>query len=369
MMKSNPSIKIEGGKISYIYDQLRPIAEMINSPSPAKCVSLGIYLFLISYLGGSVAYAATIAAILGAIARTPPLNQKDMQRLHARALQNPMYEALWKKLEDRSSTSLEFVPMTKFLRPGRSKNDVSPAHYDGGSKKIEIYQGMSERNAFEALIFESVNAIQNDRFEEVIKKYLLGELSREEFAIGKEYIEWHTLRLYHQIMDLGKARFGWSESKFTPEITSSFIKAWEQTNKRFPLDKKNAHADQYRDQWDQLSCLYYLRHPENAPTQENWMNEIPDSEETPLEGLAMMPEIAIDWETDPFFQLVDKGAAFNERVITCICAAATQLDNRSKPEIIAIHVARIRKLLERGVSIPEGLWDDEKGWLKTHVGI
>lgn len=88
------------------------------------------------------------------------LNQDDMQRMHAQALQNPLYEALWKKVEAFSPTSLEFAPLSSFLRPGLSKNEVSLAYYNAIDKKIRIYHGTTELYAFSNLIFESANAYQ-----------------------------------------------------------------------------------------------------------------------------------------------------------------------------------------------------------------
>lgn len=83
-----------------------------------------------------------------------------------------------------------------------------------------------------------------------------------------------------------------------------------------------------------------------------------------LEVLASMPDVATVWETDPFIQLIDKGAEINEKIFTLVCFQAVEEGARLKPEELAIQVARIRKLLELGVTVPKNLPAKEKDWLK-----
>ena len=361
MIQFCPS-KPEASLYLSIRELLRPLGEnsvifsgLIGAASIALSLDLRIAL---------VAQIVTIG-ISKVITSKTPLNQRDMQRLHARALQNPLYEALWKKVEVSSPTTLEFLPLSAFLGPGISKNNVSPCYWIPG--KIAICRWLTERDAFQGLIFESVNAFQSNRFNKIYKSLDKGELSEEEFARLMEYVEWETLRIFHQIMDLGNEQLGWPKSKFCAGEMSSFIKSWEFVNLRFPFDRKNSHADRYRYQWNQRKELYFLRHPEKAPVEEDWMNKIIDSDFTPLQELAFWLEIAVDWEKDPFIQLMDKGAAINNKLITQICSAATLPENLANQKHTAICIARIKKLLEHGLSVPDDLHAEHRAWLESHV--
>jgi len=246
-----------------VREHLRPFAEKINK-NPFLFL---LPIFISSLLAGvilpslSIDLRITLIAEIAIyspliIAAIAPLNRMDMQRLHAKALKNPLYEVLWKKAEASSKIDLEFSSLSLFLRPGMSEKDISLATYCYspifGVRQICIYQGLSERMAMEALIFETANAFQHQRISEVNNKLFQGKLDREEYVRILDYVEWETLRLYHKIMDFGKEQLGWPKNKYTVINHYNFTKNWETTNLRFPLDKKNSHADSSRFYWDRL---------------------------------------------------------------------------------------------------------------------
>jgi hypothetical protein len=244
-------------------------------------------------------------------------------------------------------------------------DDVSTACYQKG--KIKIANEGSNREAFEQLIFESANAFQEESYSLVCKKVHQGKLSKEEYARLTEYEEWHTLDLYHQIMNFGKEHLKWSKNKFVEAHKSTFKKNWELGNARYPLDKTNSHADQYRYQWDLRAFLYFLRNPEKAPLEEDWLNKIRNFHQTPLQALISHPEFAMDWKKDPFIQLIEKGSAVNSDLITRICDYMVRSQETSTPEYTAMQVARIKELQKHGVSIPTNLSAESKTWLEKNL--
>ena len=103
-----------------------------------------------------------------------------------------------------------------------------------------------------------------------------------------------------------------------------------------------------------MQGLYFLRYPENAP-KEDWINEIPNCQYTPLSLLAKNPRVAVHWEKDPFIQLIEMGANTSSDLIKVICSDVNQAKKTSAPEYITIQSSRIKKLIEKGVSLPKNL--------------
>jgi hypothetical protein len=351
---------------SSIRECLRPFATYLEENNLLSSRALSIFSAL--NMGVSYWLQDWRIMLVSGLALSPSssfLNEQDLKNLQQKALKNPLYQTLWKKATAISPTELTCASLSDFLRQGMTAKDVSKAYHEDG--KITIYRGMSSRHAFEALIFESVNAFHKEHFLQVDEKLDQGELSREEYTRLSEYVEWHSVNLYHQIMDFGKENLGWLENEVVASHEPTFKKDWEHSNTRYPLDKTNSHADHYRNQWDQQAFLYFLRHPEKAPLDEDWLNKIRNFDQTPLQVLILHPEFAMEWEKDPFIQLIEKGSVVDSDLITQICRQMVDSQGTSTPDDTAIQVARIKELQKRGMSLPTNLSSESKSWLEKNL--
>ena len=77
--------------------------------------------------------------------------------------------------------------------------------------------------------------------------------------------------------------------------------------------------------------------------------------------LTFRPDIAALWETDPFFQLIDKGAKVDSDLLKVIALFAT--DSNCTEEDRTIHASRAKKLLQLGLERPSTLSRKERAWI------
>jgi hypothetical protein len=166
-------------------------------------------------------------------------------------------------------------------------------------------------------------------------------------------------------MDFGHEHLGWEKNNWSQTLgTKNWELLWEFVNIRSHPNRLDAHADTYRAQWDSFAFLYYLRHPEKAPDSD-WINRSSLSNLSPLQLLASRPDIAILWEQDPFFQLIDKGAEINSDLLkTIICSATdpSRTDGEQK-----VQASRAKELLRAGVQCPSSLSNQGKAWIQSII--
>jgi hypothetical protein len=353
--------------ISKQRNKWRPLGQTINQHpllAVGPCIISGLSIATGWGRINAIAHVVLTGLLLTplAIAWATPLNQWDMQRLLKKALQNPLFAELWQKTQSARPIKPSFQPIKKFLRPGLTKDQVSLALFHWWLNTISIYEGVSEGRALQWLIFESANAYQWSRCKAIDIKFGQGYLEREEFVRLIEYVESHTADLCQQIRDFGHEQLGWKESSEYRQLSSKNWELWwEHVNVRSHPNTPDAHADQYRAHWDRFAFLYYLRHPEKAPTSD-WING-PSSNSSPLQLLACDPTIATLWEQDPFFQLIDKGAIINSDLLKTIICSAT--DPSSTDEEQKVQAFRAKELLRAGIQCPASLSNQEKAWIQS----
>jgi hypothetical protein len=152
---------------------------------------------------------------------------------------NPLFAKAWELAKN---------PDIKELTEDFARNSHLPgwaACYIPGKHTICLLKNALNGQKLCGLIFETMNAVQRKSFE------ILGtlNLSREEYAICAEYIEWHS--------------YVWERKMLYPKgRLIDFYKAWELSNIPSP-GQSVTHADTQRKQWDHLfSYKYAFQHPD-----------------------------------------------------------------------------------------------------------
>jgi hypothetical protein len=354
-------------------EKIRPLSEMLSQYPllDSGCCALGIY-FSISmfdyYLTNTVhLHTVAIAALGGmmpaAVIRVPRLNDKDMKKLHTKALQNPLYAELWQRVEP--SVQLKFLPLEAFLREGVTKAQASLARFSNREKMIGIYEGLTETEALHSLVFETANASQSSSFDISDSRMYQGYLEREEFVRITECIELRTNNFRQQILDFGYEHLGWKKDpkrSFDSYFLNNWEFVWEYANLRSSPNTLDSHADNYRFTWNRYAFLYYLRNPDKAPTCD-WVNTSPGHTISPLQLLAERPDIATLWAEDPFLQLIDKGADLQSDLLKIIVQSAT--DPNQTHEERKVQALRAKRLLQQGIEKNWQLSSKEVEWLDS----
>lgn len=133
---------------------------------------------------------------------------------------------------------------------------MPPAYCDFDKHEICIASHLDVNYKTSALIWETLNVLQETRFLELKKLAQAGSLSREEFAVLMEYCEADTA-IWHDRIRGGK------NNPF-PHL-NDFTEHWKKMNKPLLLgggSKEMIHTDFFRQQWDRLYGFTYLKkHP------------------------------------------------------------------------------------------------------------
>lgn len=312
-------------------------------------------------------WGAIITLSAAAIYFKAGLNDHDLLRLQGIALQNPLYKELCQRVVAEGPVTLVSSKIDFFLRPGITARDrVSLARCTFEEREITIYKGLDNDEALRTLIFETANLYQAKRFELLEVKWHQGLLAREEYVQLIERAEYDTGRICNQIIDYGNKYFGWLSR--VNELGKSFKFDWLNANIRSAPERCDSHADGYRYKWENsFSFLYYLRNPEQAPKNSDWVNEKNTSNLMPLERCAVFPHLARLWDVDPFFQLIDKGAHVNQGMaLALICHMA--LRDKCTPEDHAVCVIRAKRLLQANVKV-ENFSKEWRNWLTTLLRV
>jgi hypothetical protein len=102
-----------------------------------------------------------------------------------------------------------------------------------------------------------MNALQRDSMDKLDQLSSLGEISREEFTILNEWIEYHSSIWHEQII----SEMNLTEENLDPKTNETFQNSWKFVNKS-SLPWLSSHADVYRRTWDSLySAAYFAKHP------------------------------------------------------------------------------------------------------------
>lgn len=192
------------------------------------------------------------------------LTKNDMDVMLGEALNNPIFSFIYRKVNEQ-------VPLKLFLKSSSSHpQSHSFSHYKYLFKEnrlvdhsIGINDKLSPEQAFEAFIFEFVNAYQIDRVEAISLAAKEGKIGKEDYAICCELIELHTQILTDEILSHGKRYLNWQIKEDPTGIKSIYIEsvkrqvpmldiAWMIENALLP-GCTTSHADIYRLQWERLS--------------------------------------------------------------------------------------------------------------------
>lgn len=218
--------------------------------------------------------------ILGVSMVCDGLKDSDLYKLLEEAHKNPLFEQVWSEVTAKRSISLHTVDRKEFMCGDKESESNAHCHSIHDQTDICIHHRLIFKNnidlnsAFSALIFETVNAWQKDRFEEVVRATERDELDREGYAMLTEYVEEATCRITTQIIEYGVQHLNWDSTLNTyggwqglREKTIAmghhpFALFWMNAN-LIPSMYGISHAGCYRVDWDKW---YSTKHSLNLST-------------------------------------------------------------------------------------------------------
>ncbi len=225
-------------------------------PDTAAFLSSCGILLATSSLGYSL-FAGLVAHGTTEYLLKPPLPEppKDLKEAFTELCRNPLFAKLREELD--YPLHFSYAGEEEFRNAGKSQSFVQ-FKKSGSSYAYSISIRKGEKNLFQPitlLLFESVNAFQSVNFDPLhLKKK---NLSKKEYVIRKEYIEWQTSKIFRQIVRYGVERMGWrrewfngysSEKAIDDEDPNEFNIYWEKSL------VPSGHAGLYAAQW-YVSCF------------------------------------------------------------------------------------------------------------------
>lgn len=334
----------------------------------ATVVGLGFSFYAKAYAEGLIGFAFALA-----LTRLPNFNdfynlkKHDINRIHARALQNPLYAHAWKEVNKEKPLSIEAHPITEFI-PKRLtvKDQYSTAMYShtGNTHRIAIWHCKNEDDSLESLVFETMNAWNEHRFKVVERRCEQGLLSQEEYTFLVEFVENDTIAKFHQIYRYGQQHIGWPRVNQVAKYRD-IEKHWAFTNLRSHASIHDSHADNYRRQWKKSCIIYYLRNPGKAPR--NWVNEMANNPETP----ATCGHASITYngpiEQDPIIRLIELGMHSVRRGDDVTILQWVTVNAVASSANERLWIQRAKALLAAGAgSHLKDINSDQCEWLRKH---
>lgn len=361
---SNPKLFQESNRCAKIFhgvrDTLRPLVSLYSSHPLCMLTFKAIaytgipFLVLNQSPSSTTLTVISIAALSQLLSFATSLTHSDVKRIHDQALTIPLYEHIWETVCKEGPLTIKPRPAFDFRGLLTPLDDWSRADWNGFQREIRLFNGLSENKAFKAIIFETINAYQDKSFKILDKQILSGLLEKEEFVRRTEWVEHQTGKIANEIFYMAQ-KSGFRIRNFE----ENWVMNWEIQNIRSTTKRLDSHSDYYRKVWDRIAVLYYLRNPQKAP-QNDWVNQSINFD-TPLEVISQLPETAVYFSQDPFYQLLDKGAK-TEGVLKQICKEACK--SFCSPNDKAVHGLRAKKLLDLNVSTDD-LSKSERQWLST----
>jgi hypothetical protein len=200
------------------------------------------------------------------------LNKQLMIRLLNEARKNPLFQQILKLARSKGKIEVVITDKSKFIGSHLADSPAFCEKIDQGKgtpllHKIVIKHDVSPKMAFSLLVFELINVSQMERFDALDLKVREGELDRENFTILKEYVEFTTTTLAHEILNYGVTHLNWHKdldawsipfqqvmNRAQEKKVDPFVIEWQRVNQKLSKDPiSQTHADSYRFQWDCMS--------------------------------------------------------------------------------------------------------------------
>ena len=183
---------------------------------------------------------------LEAVSAAPPTLESIVQYL---IHEYPVFDKAW-ALANRDE-KLNLIGITTDLEIHNQK--FAPAFYEANSHVIKIKKSLDIFWKTYCVIFELMNALQRESYLRIHQLAKLGELSREEYTLLIEHLEYETMRWTHRITGI--------------PFTSNFAEVWKLHNIPPPQEsvfkELSPHADTYRKIWDRShAAQYFKKHQE-----------------------------------------------------------------------------------------------------------
>ncbi len=156
--------------------------------------------------------------------------------------ENRLFAKAWELANRNRKLQLEEVTL---------KQGDLPASYNAGLHKINISSHFELHLKVYFVTFELLNALHGELFNHGEGSAYFGKLEREESALLKEYLEYHTVLWSLRILGV----------PIPPDCT--FQEMWKNANKVNDFNNTGlSHADFYRQTWDRVLAAPFLsKHP------------------------------------------------------------------------------------------------------------
>jgi hypothetical protein len=254
------------GEVETLKNRVTRTARSCTSPMiHTVCAIIGIELFArISIIEDErvkiVAILITILALSTLMPRKESCSNADAL---AELRKNPLFEALWNKATQEQQIEITTLSQDRFSGVHASNN----AHYVSSEHKICISEG-NKTDKMLMILFEAANAFQQKRFRVIEERTKDGTVTREEYTLLQEWVEYHSLLMHHTIAEYGVRYHGWAEGvdEYRPLYQEnggkfSFSQYWRRCNTLRPGGVK-LHADTHREIWDKVhSGTYFTKNP------------------------------------------------------------------------------------------------------------
>lgn len=192
----------------------------------------------------------------------------DLDLLIIELDKHPMLTHIDTDLSTKTKYSVEFLP--RYIFKPNDQHNFARCNYktDGiaihkneitirtTDLKIEIINDIPLKTIFSGFVFELVNLYQLQRGTIFTVRAAIKEIDRDEYALLKEYIEFHTCYLADQIMEYGISHLNWSPDLnlwkgYSKKVFDNDY--WKSCHYIYDVDGIS-HADAYRNEWHKISA-------------------------------------------------------------------------------------------------------------------
>jgi hypothetical protein len=160
----------------------------------------------------------------------------------------PFFRSLWEKAGEPQIVEVPDDYFAGVGNPDYTKG--TGAAFNSSENIIRINQKASLDRKIFYLIFELLNAVQKERFAKIEQLAMAGDLSREDYVLLVERIEFETQIWQQKILQL----FGYNFFK----IEANFSDFWKAVNTPFVVGGV-CHAAAYREHWELNYMTAYLQ--------------------------------------------------------------------------------------------------------------
>lgn len=224
----------------------------------------------------------------GRCRKTKMLSQRDLNEIHKKLRQNPLYESACRQIEasDDGAPTISVASLSVFTRGMDDKSNIkeaSLAHFNADLNMILIWEGLSKKEAQESVLFESMNSLQSYRFKAVNAEMRKQTISKEAYTWMIERIEYDSMTLLWEILYYGEkkevlddlfAKYSWKshwEEQNTSKgglLHSNHVRSLYQSNKIF------AETREREEWWEANALQYYKEHLDEDPSTNPHLNPV-----------------------------------------------------------------------------------------------